>query len=265
MTTYKEIFGKYVRSVSSDPPAALGEGEIWYNTSSNTFKTVGFNFAWASGGTLGTARTFGGGAGDKDSGLVAGGYGASGSTADTEEYNGTSWSEQNNLPAITAQVSGCGTQTAGLKCQGSPDAGTEEYNGTAWTAGGDLNTARYNGGTAGTQTAAVTCGGGDNASNHSEEYNGSSWTEGNNLNQSRKNFSGAGSQTAAIMFGGAPVAVEQYNGTSYTVASDLAIGRTFPTDAGTGSLALAAGGAGPTNATEEFSEAAANTQSLDVS
>ena len=39
MTTYKEVFGKYVRSVSSDPPAALGEGEIWYNTDSNTFKT----------------------------------------------------------------------------------------------------------------------------------------------------------------------------------------------------------------------------------
>jgi len=44
MTTYKEVFGKYVRSVSSDPPAALGTGEIWYNTSSNVFKTVGFHF-----------------------------------------------------------------------------------------------------------------------------------------------------------------------------------------------------------------------------
>ncbi len=39
MTTYKEIFGKYVRSVASDPSIAEGEGEIWYNTSSNTFKT----------------------------------------------------------------------------------------------------------------------------------------------------------------------------------------------------------------------------------
>lgn len=39
MSEYKEIFGKYVRSVSSDPSAAVGKGEIWYNTSSNTFKT----------------------------------------------------------------------------------------------------------------------------------------------------------------------------------------------------------------------------------
>ena len=39
MTTYKDISGKFVRSVGSDPSATVGEGEIWYNTSSNTFKT----------------------------------------------------------------------------------------------------------------------------------------------------------------------------------------------------------------------------------
>jgi len=39
MSTYKQISGKYVRSVSSDPSIAEGAGEIWYNTVSNTFKT----------------------------------------------------------------------------------------------------------------------------------------------------------------------------------------------------------------------------------
>ena len=38
-TEYREIKGYYVRSVSSDPSASVGKGEIWYNTSSNTFKT----------------------------------------------------------------------------------------------------------------------------------------------------------------------------------------------------------------------------------
>ena len=38
MTTYKEIFGKYVRNFSSDPTADI-EGQIWYNTTSGTFKT----------------------------------------------------------------------------------------------------------------------------------------------------------------------------------------------------------------------------------
>ena len=74
MTTYKEIFGKYVRSVSSDPPAALGTGEIWYNTSSNTFKTVGFNFAWSSGGNLNTGRVGNAGFGTQTAAVSAGGY-----------------------------------------------------------------------------------------------------------------------------------------------------------------------------------------------
>ena len=38
-TEYREIKGYYVRSVANDPSAAVGKGEIWYNTSSNTFKT----------------------------------------------------------------------------------------------------------------------------------------------------------------------------------------------------------------------------------
>ena len=40
MTTYKEIFGKQIKNLSSDPPAAISEGQIWYNTSSNAFKTT---------------------------------------------------------------------------------------------------------------------------------------------------------------------------------------------------------------------------------
>ncbi len=32
----------------------------------------------------------------------------------TEEYNGSSWSEQNDLGTARAKLAGCGTQTAGL-------------------------------------------------------------------------------------------------------------------------------------------------------
>jgi hypothetical protein len=39
MTTYKEIFGKYVKNYSSDPTADA-EGQVWYNTTSGTFKSV---------------------------------------------------------------------------------------------------------------------------------------------------------------------------------------------------------------------------------
>ena len=38
MTTYKEIFGKYVKNYSSDPTADA-EGQVWYNSTSGTFKS----------------------------------------------------------------------------------------------------------------------------------------------------------------------------------------------------------------------------------
>jgi len=70
MTTYKEIFGKYVKNYSSDPTSDI-EGQIWYNSTSGTFKTnlVGAA-AWASGGNLATARQSPAGAGTQTAGLV---------------------------------------------------------------------------------------------------------------------------------------------------------------------------------------------------
>ena len=40
MTTYKELFGKYVLNVTSDPTSTDAEGQIWYNSTSGTFKTA---------------------------------------------------------------------------------------------------------------------------------------------------------------------------------------------------------------------------------
>tara|TARA_Y100000034_G_scaffold5188_1_gene5937 strand:+ start:831 stop:998 length:168 start_codon:yes stop_codon:yes gene_type:complete len=41
MATYKEIYGQEIKSLSSDPSAtAATEGQIWYNTTSRTFKVV---------------------------------------------------------------------------------------------------------------------------------------------------------------------------------------------------------------------------------
>ena len=58
MSTYKALIGKYVKSYSSDPSASYADGEIWYNTSSNTFK-IGLQVgAWASGGNLNTSRRY---------------------------------------------------------------------------------------------------------------------------------------------------------------------------------------------------------------
>ena len=56
MTTYKEIFGKYVKNYSSDP-SNDAEGQVWYNTTSGTFKSVVSGASWSSGSPLITART----------------------------------------------------------------------------------------------------------------------------------------------------------------------------------------------------------------
>ena len=55
MTTYKEIFGKYVKNYSSDPTSDA-EGQVWYNTTSGTFKSVLAIDSWSAGGNMGTAR-----------------------------------------------------------------------------------------------------------------------------------------------------------------------------------------------------------------
>ena len=48
MTTYREIHGRSIKAVSTDPTAEVTEGEIWYNTTSNTFKSVLVSEAWSS-------------------------------------------------------------------------------------------------------------------------------------------------------------------------------------------------------------------------
>jgi hypothetical protein len=95
MTTYKEIFGKPVKVLSSDPTDAGAEGQVWYNSTSGTFKTVLAVGAWSSGGNINTAGYGAAGTGTQTAGLIAG-RNAVTPSADvpsnaTEEYNGSAW------------------------------------------------------------------------------------------------------------------------------------------------------------------------------
>ena len=195
MATYKNIKGFNIQSLGSDPPAPF-EGEVWYNTSSNTLKYFA-NVAgvWATGGNMGTAVAYVGSAGTQTAGLSFGGR-LPPTTAGTEEYNGSSWTNGGNLTVGRGYIGGAGTQTAGLAfggvfLPGSPNrtASTEEYNGSSWTNGGSLLNERFGMGGAGTQTAALAFGGAA-APNPAvaEEYNGSSWTTGGTMAQNRRWF-----------------------------------------------------------------------------
>jgi hypothetical protein len=53
----------------------------------------------------------------------------------TELWNGTSWTEVNDLTTARSGIAGCGTNTAALAFGGSPNtAATEEWSGPQTTA-----------------------------------------------------------------------------------------------------------------------------------
>ena len=124
-----------------------------------------------------------------------------------ESYDGTSWTEVNNVNTGRHRLAGLGTQTAALATGGqNPDvtAINESWNGTSWTEVGDLNTARdMLGGAGADNEAALGFGGLTPPSTRLdvvETWNGTSWTEVADLNQARYQVAGSGaSNTSALV------------------------------------------------------------------
>jgi hypothetical protein len=78
--------------------------------------------------------------------MIAFGAAAPPITGATEEYDGTSWTNNpTGLNTTRSFLAASGIQTAALAFGGeiSPTTGaTEEYDGTTWTTSGTMNTAR---------------------------------------------------------------------------------------------------------------------------
>ena len=143
---------------------------------------------------MGTAKFSGGMFGIQTSAIYCGGDNPSpGYIVDTELYNGTSWSEQNNLPAAKRQFATAGTSTAGLASGGrlgpGPSTNTvEEWDGTNWTSAPSLNQSRRYTQGFGIQTSALVCGGAEPATTalaQTELYDGTSWSETGDLATAR--------------------------------------------------------------------------------
>src|SRR5210317_1081393 len=263
MATYKEIHGTDIEVLSSDPANPV-EGQVWYNSTSNVVKGVSSNpGSWATGGDLGTARYGAGGSGTQTAGIAFGGTPPS--TGATELYNGSSWTEVNDMNAaghFFGSAQGTQTSTVAFGGQGSRPSGsgvfTETWNGTNWTETTDLNTARYFLNGLGTQTAALAVGGAPPDTGATESWNGTNWTEVNDLNTANTNGGASGTTTSALRYGGFPgpnARNESWNGTNWTEVRDLNTARRGI--AGTGpnnNSALAAGGGTPSAvaATEEW-------------
>jgi len=227
MTEYAGIRGTRIKYLSSDPTLNTStEGQVWYNSTSNTLKLLSSTGTWVSSGSMIDARRLGGGAGTQNSLFVAGGPVPA--SAEAYEYNGTGWSEIPSINTARYGLGGAGTTSAGLIWGGwvpPSQTVTEEYNGSSWSEQEDLNTATYAAANCGTQTAGLTNGGipsgsGPSRTNKTEEYNGASWATVNASSTSTSSGALAGIQTAAIRaFGELPArtaASELYDGTNWT-------------------------------------------------
>jgi len=256
MSTYREIHGKAVKSLGTDPSAEIDAGQIWYNTSSDTFKSIVNLEAWSSSASMITARNSSSGGGTQTEAIVFGGLTGPGSpnkTALTEEYNGSGFAAGGALTTARYDLGGTGLQTAALAVGGTDGPSSlaivEEYNGTAWSEETNIPAVRKQQAVFGTQTAAVMAGGSP-ALTTCFKYDGSSWTSTGALSTGRDAAAkGSGTQTAGLCVGGQVPAVtnatEEFNGSSWTTGGDLNTARRYAYGGGIQTSSLIGGGSTP--------------------
>ena len=243
MSTFKEIQGRNIKSVSSDP-ANAGAGDIWYNSTSSTLKGVVMTEGWSSGGSLGTGRYLGAAFGTVDAGVYMGGMMSPtpvGPASDlNEEYNGIGWSSGTSYPASVIGAGSAGTQTDGLCFGGGQPpfkTAANKYDGTSWTGTGAIPLGADNFGSCGTDTTSNVIAAigrnpssGNAGTNTSIKFNGSTWSAGPTLNTARMFGAnmGAGTGTAGLVFGGfidpspnSMTNTESFDGTSWTTVTSL--------------------------------------------
>ena len=260
MTTYKNIKGIEIKYLSADPPAPT-VGQVWYNSTTKVVKGAINGGAaagtWSSGGNLNTTRNGIGGIGIQTAAVaVAGQTDSTTIVSATEEYNGTSWTEVTNIPAVNKYMASGGVQTAGWIALGNSEFDGDPpfpntfhlYDGTNWSTGSSTNTGRYGATGAGTQTACFVSAGAPPVGGLTEIFDGSSWTEVADLNTVRLNGYSSGNSTAGLTVGGSPGSKansETWNGSSWTEGNDLNTGRSILGQGGgtaTISSSLVAGG-----------------------
>ena len=139
-------------------------------------------------------------------------------SAKTEEYDGTTWSDANDLTAAKRDGGSAGTQTAGLAICGQPSGQKQvcyEYDGTNWSTGGSTATQRHQMGAWGIQTDAVVAGTSAYAAT-CEEYDGSSWSNIDNMPTGKSYSEGLGNTSSdGLYHGGTHTNSSTYLDTTY--------------------------------------------------
>ena len=130
MANYKDIKGFHVQSLSTDPAASPIAAGSW---ASATSMNTGRDAVGSSRGGTQTAH------------LVFGGQNGTAQQNLTESWNGSAWTEVNELNTAR-RAGGCfGTQTSALFACGVTDAShlistaaVEKWNGTSWSEIGNF-------------------------------------------------------------------------------------------------------------------------------
>lgn len=152
MAEYKEIHGTKIRNYTTNPDNPI-QGEVWYNDTDNVLKFQYANVttagSWRTLQDMNTARARLAGVGTVPSMVVYGGF-VPPNQALTESFNGTSWTEVNDLNLARGQLGAAGvSSTSALGFAGTVappfnavKTETEVWNGTNWTEVNDMNTGR---------------------------------------------------------------------------------------------------------------------------
>ena len=201
--------------------------------------------AWSAGnafniGTLGATSA----GSSKDSALKFGGRFAPNNAFSTctEEWNGTNWSEVNNMNDNRHEAMGGGSTESALStggCNGSGIASpalTEYWNGTNWTEKADLITPRKNGASAGTSADIIVAGGAaPSATTHVELYSlsGNAWSETTETPTALSNLDAVGTQNSTFIACDAPGSSLEWNGSAWSTAAGSIIDRSYFGLAGT--------------------------------
>ena len=251
MANLKEIKGFSIQNLTEDPsPFAQAVADNPYSG------------AWSSGGAMNTYRARGAGDGTQTAFITFSGTTPSPGSqlTNTETYDGTSFTEVNDMNTGRTGLAGVGTTTASLAATGSAGTGigtfVESWNGSSWTETTENNTARQQLAAFGTQTAMIIASGLEPPFSSAVEYwNGTSWTEVNEVNTARQglNEGGAGVYTAGMIAGGRKAhpsnpgqegtETETWNGSSWTEVNELNEAKQLGGLFGTQTSALYAGGA----------------------
>ncbi len=283
--TINGLLATFFEPLASDPTDP-GNGQVWYNTTTNLFKgskALGA-VVWVTKANFPyTSFSRQEGASGTSSDALCSGTDSSVGVSTLYEVSTDSWSnrsQRNNLVIIGALVGD--SYLSAISIGGSPTPGcspttaTEIYDGAgdSWTDKGTLNLARRFNGAAGTSSDALTFAGridNDGCStlvktSGTERYDGvgDAWTVKGNLSATRSSVGGTGTGADALCVGGLSGTllniVERYDGVgdSWTVKAPLSAARQFPSCSGPAGDALAIGGVvstGPvvyTVATEEY-------------